>query len=675
MKNSMRKFSALFLAVVLTLLIIPVVPIQAIENETTANPVLNVNFNGDEHYSPTMQAGGIGSDKVITSTSTDGSSLVMDFTSATGTSDVRAYYGGQTDLPLKNKIYTIDFDVKREDKDAVFFLYVDSNDGITGNNGMMLKRNGGGPTYFYTMKGTSYVTSVRIAKEIYTTEDYVVSVRLVVDAVNGQMTVMGLGNNGRYAASIMQKDVQFTDGNLYLLFKCDSDRPAKKLTVSNMKIYEGLVPNGEASLTDETDGELLLRLGDMSKATTGNYGVTYTPDIDFTRGVASAYEYDETTGVGRTVVKSNPTGSSNTITAFGGTTNLHLGTNARYTVRYQLKFVGSGGSGLMFAWPNFLQGIGVYLHPTIGAAGIFGMSTGKYVSYQSYKDEMKTDGTVFSDEGFVDVAVEIDEFLITLYINGVKLFSYDTFTDALGAQEQIGFPTDTLTLVFQNYMNPIPNGTQCEYRNVEIWSGLTVSNAWLSVTDGETKIKENERFSSTDSYVLPIANAVGYKIFKGWMINGDATNLMASGETLSMVGGGKIMVEAVYTTSQDAWVQFKENSDGTTDARIVGVLDSLDYYEIGYQVSITYNGHQYSKDKALQNAYASLSAKYGTEIVTAKSLGFSDARCLTSLVIKNVPTTGEVTIELIPYYITTEGGEKTLLEKVTLTLVDGELAN
>lgn len=217
----------------------------------------------------------------------------------------------------------------------------------------------------------------------------------------------------------------------------------------------------------------------------------------------------------------------------------------------------------------------------------------------------------------------------------------------------------------------------CAFNNNVSTVAVTAGNADYS---GSLVGRFNATATAADCYVVTSATYGITGANAGEAAKGTLTNVVAvssESEINAMNAAAAAIVRVVLPANEAGIrVQFKDNGDGTEDMRIVGLLDSLEYYEIGYHISITYNEQNYSDDLALNYVYTSLTAKYGTEIVTPDSLGYAcSGYYLTAFTVQNIPTTGTVTFELTPYSIATEGAEKVSLDTVILTLVNGEISH
>ena len=240
-----------------------------------------------------------------------------------------------------------------------------------------------------------------------------------------------------------------------------------------------------------------------------------------------------------------------------------------------------------------------------------------------------------------------------------------------------GFNDNVLSIALQQYFDTTAaTSASFSYKNIKVYSGLTVTNNYLQViNDGQISVLT----ISTAEYELPSMTKIGY-VFCGWKVNG-ADTVTPVGTKLATKDLDSI--ESVFVKAMSkAWVQFKDNGNNTKDMRIVSVIDSLAYKNIGYDVVIKYteNGQQKTitkNDLQLTEVYDSLTAKYGTETVTMATLGCdANGGYITAFTLKNIPTNiGEVTIELTPYQTALRQTESVSGETITIKLNNGALVD
>ena len=503
--------------------------------------------------------------------------------------------------------------------------------------------------------------SLGVSNRVYT-------YRLTVDNKTGTTALYVLDSSVGWACLDTQTDYTSSDEYLNLVFAIqNAATTTRALTVSDVKIFKGIFE----TITTEAYGSELISLGNMSEAQTFSNGIIYTPTINFTSNANYAPNYSfDVENAEHTI--SDASLAAYHIRQYGGVTNLRLGYGQKYTVTYSIKQPVAGlAAGFAFATPgnSTRRAISVTMTQTKlnmrlnGAASSVGNSFNSSVSY---------DSTIFADNGYAHVAIEFDNYQITVYINGDKKITYDALANSGNGLN--GYGTANLSLAFLEYADAAAT-TGTTYKNVKVYSGLTVSNKYVTVVDGETT--EKLAIPATETYTLPTREAAAGYVFKGWKVN-DADFATPAGT--SVLTNDLERIEAVYAKAMsDVWVQFgnTDTENNTTDMRIVGVLDSLYYNSIGYDIVIKYKVNEQeqtytSANYELHNVYNSLLAKYGTEVVTPETLGFGadSGYYLTAFTIFNVPTNiGEITFELTPYQIDLDGN-KMPGEKITLSFTE-----
>ena len=201
------------------------------------------------------------------------------------------------------------------------------------------------------------------------------------------------------------------------------------------------------------------------------------------------------------------------------------------------------------------------------------------------------------------------------------------------------------------------------WKDIIIYKGDRMQSTTFDVSCNE---ETNTQNITNGMYTLPIVKKAGY-VFAGWRINDAAT--LTPAETV-IPDARLAKIEAVFEeVMSDVGVQFKtnENDSSKTDIRIVGVIDSLGYDVLGYNVVIKEGDTQlYSGDIEITTVYESLTATYSAnevKPVTVKDLGYAEGY-LTSFAIKGVKE--EITIILTPSYTNDSG--KTDLDSFAITV-------
>lgn len=510
------------------------------------------------------------------------------------------------------------------------------------------------------------------------------SYKIVMDGPSKTFSFYVMLTDGTYGLVETAALDELRSDELHLVFRTYQANEAAYADVvfSNVCVYKGFVDTIAVPETEK--GSLLLDLGDLSQPATGAFGTTYTPGIDDQhddRDTDMVYTYDPETNTTTVAVPAEPAeGESNTTVLFGGTTNLRLGYGQQYTITYLSRFGEGtkGGTGIRYSAPNdYLPTQGVYLNATdvCIAKGTLTAANGcyPYVEYTQTTDP----------DGWNRVAIELNGNQVTVFVNDVQVISYSTLDLTRHVPSKNisgGFATDYLTVAMQDFINGlVPNQVKSQYKDIKVYSGLVVSNDYITVNDGSKT--ETVAFEKGTDYVLPTWTRSGY-VFRGWMLNGNADELLPAGGTVPSATG-RNTVEAVFEQNQASlWAQFRDNGDGTQDMRVVGLIDSLNVQEIGYKMVIRYTENGAAKTiteerLALHYAYRSLTAKYGDEVVTAESLGYEQPAYLTAFTIRNLPVdAGTITVELTPYHMGQTDTEPIYEEALTtvITLTNGELS-
>lgn len=508
------------------------------------------------------------------------------------------------------------------------------------------------------------------------------SYKIVVDGPSKMFSFYVLLANGKYGLVESVELDELRSDELHLIFRSYQAKEADYADVvfSNVCVWKGFVNN--ISVPESEKGSLLLEVGDLSQPAQGAYGAAYTPDVDDQhkeRETDMAYSYDAETNVNTvTAPAEHAADETNTTTLYGGTTNLRLGYGQQYTITYSFRLgaTNKGVTGIRYSATDYFSSQGLYCNATqvciargtqSGDAGIH-----PYADYLASGDA----------NGWNNVAIELNGYQVTVYINGEQIISYSTLDEEYHSYDKFstGFSTDCLTIAVEDYVSDLtPGRVHSQYKDFAVYSGLVVSCDYITVNDGSKT--ETVAFEKGTDYVLPAWTREGY-VFRGWMLNGNADELLPAGGTVPS-STGKNTVEAVFEQNQASlWAQFRDNGDGTQDMRVVGLIDSLNVQEIGYKMVIRYteNGAEKTITEerlALHYAYRSLTAKYGDEVVTAESLGYEQPAYLTAFTIRNLPVdAGTITVELTPYHMGQTDTEPIYEEALTtvITLTNGELS-
>ena len=593
MKNLMKKISALSLAVILTLLAIPVLPIQATETEsfyetdyetiyeTTYKEVLKVNFNGDEHYNPAVQTGTeglVGADLLTTTVSADGSSVVLDNTASTVASDTNVYYGGATDLPLKNsgKVYAIDLDVKREDMNALFMMYVDWT-GTYGKNGFWMKQNGGVDAYFYQMNGHNGSGMLYFGN--MAVEDSTCSLRILVDSVNNQITIMAKTSAGTYENVVTYSNLTFASENLNLMFRMWSDRTGKKITVSNVVISE--------VITEEVKTRISLRY-DLVLNANFNGDEHYNPAVQTgTEGLVGADLLTTTVSAdGSSVVLDNTasTVASDTNVYYGGATDLPLKNSGKvYAIDLDVKREDMNALFMMYVdWTGTYGKNGFWMKQNGGVDAYFYQMNGHNGSGMLYFGNMAVEDSTCSLRILVDS--------VNNQITIMAKTSAGTYENVV-TYSNLTFASENLNLMFRMWSDR--TGKKITVSNLKVYEQVVekvetyeeitlgennATKAYLQTKAGDAANTSDVRFllavdkakfAAADSNCLTVTfkkgdTTVATRTFDE--INNTYGSVYAASE-LKIAAEGVLMFGFIVTgVPNDAWDSVEVTFDSSDDA-------------------------------------------------------------------------------------------------------------
>ncbi len=131
---------------------------------------------------------------------------------------------------------------------------------------------------------------------------------------------------------------------------------------------------------------------------------------------------------------------------------------------------------------------------------------------------------------------------------------------------------------------------------------------------------------------------------------------------MSFVAADSATVAGGYLVVADPQIRGVQQSttttDSKTDIRFAAIINALAPFEkAGFRATIRVNGQAVKVDQTVDTVYSSLNATSvnGTiSSVTAKDLS---GQYLTAVTFTNIPTTGDVTVEIAPYAVGTDGTE------------------
>ena len=674
MKHTATKIMSILLATLMLLTL--AAPLASATEGTSATPtyptyaeaqdgdlLYKVDFSGtDGRYTPAVKTG-------LATFSVDPSDDTKATLNAQADADGNSFGGPISGLPLnENSVYTIEFTVTKASADINWgaFVYVDAamqkGFGFAGNQASISSKTATNLSRPDWRKYGDAGLSPKIIEDA-TNGTKTMDFKIELDAPNHLLRFFIKKTDGNWAVITRHNDFTVTTaGELNIAFG-SLDKAA---TFADVKIFKGRYNDGAIKVNKP--GQLLLAVTDITQAQEGTNGVTYTPNLNHFNSLALNYSYNAESDTHTITTPENLNGKTGTMHGMGGNTNLRLGEGQQYTITYTMKVdPGAGGMGIR------------YCH-----SGTYGSTQGSYFNNNGYAGisgggSAGIHGSVvntgaapysFQKGGYNNVAIEIDGYNVAVYLEGVQVLSYSALNNNKVAK---GFSSDLLSINMVNYDNALVASAYIgEYKDIKVYSGLTISNNYVQVTDnGVTETVAIEG----DSYVLPSMKKVGY-VFNGWKVNG-AETVTAAGTTITTEGLSTL--ETVYTkVMSENFYQFRAGENGKKDIRIVSVIDSLAYGAIGYNLTMkfTVNGQEktVTENMALKNVYTSLTAKYGAELVTLETLGFDkDGGYLTSFVIGNLPTDiGTLTVEFTPYQLGVDATEPTVGETVTVVF---DLAN
>lgn len=699
MKHTATKLIAMLLATMMVFaLAIPMVSAEA-STETATNTattpsyptyeeaavgdlLYKVDFRGtDGIYAPKVMLNNGGTTNTVTP-SDDGTSLTLK-----GMKDF--YYGGiLEDFDLtKDTTYTIEWKVTHPSATVSpnywHGLYVDmyGTNNCYGFNGIGGKSNGG---LYYTQgsatqaPGMSSWGSLNNTPKNFGTEAAPTrQFKMLVDGKNETIHGYVMMSDGKWehivTASLNEYNSRYagnTGDKLCLVFRYFHSSLEGSITYSDVEVRKGEIKEVA------NQGELLLDLDNLMEDKTGYHGAVYTSNVDQQSGGMHEYNYDSESDTHTISAKDEWNGTADTVSCFGGTTNLAVGKGQKYTIFYSTKQNINSRVGLAYNFDNYSRSPSVCI------------DTNTKVSMMAGKQAPTAQGSLMStwitfdsnvikpdSDGYLRTAIEIDGNYITVYVNGVKQFEYtgSLYKDGKTETKNVVLAKGVLSLVFHTRSAALDASLVGQdivsYKDLKVYSGLMLSENYVKVIDGDDVKTET---IEGEEYELPSVNKTGY-VFKGWKVNGAETVTAAgtkiTGEALAALD----TIEAVYTKiMSENFYQFRAGEDGKKDIRVVSVIDSVNYAGIGYTVTMKYtvNGEEktVTQVKALKNVYESITAKYGTETYDLEKLGFDkNGGYITAFVIGGIPAElGTLTVELTPYQIAI--GETTPVEGETVTV-------
>lgn len=416
----------------------------------------------------------------------DGSSVTI-----TGAAGSGYFWGGEIpNTPLKNNTYTVEYSISRSTNEG------SGSAGIhVFNDSQNLNGNGAVSYGFHTFASRQmYVARYQIGSREHGPEGYRFVTCPEKDTVieqdgratqyfkyevDGETGVISCyvrsGNVYKYVGSTPA--LEFGSENLsIILFTFGAD---VSVSLNDVKVYDGLLVR--SGITPEEEGELLLEISDLTQPSIGAYGAIYTPGIDHQSIENMAtYSYDAVEGATISTLNTSVVGTTlygeyvANQALYGGYTNLTLNSRSKYTITYQNKLPVDAGTGLRISTNgSYVCSIGTEDHPDGKGTLSYGQLPNGYAAYAEYSDSMKQSNGIYTDNGYNQVAIEIDGYKITVYINGVKLLTGDAGRPLLDHAEY-GYSSDVLSLAVQDVFadTTVPSTVKSAIKNIKVYSGL-----------------------------------------------------------------------------------------------------------------------------------------------------------------------------------------------------------
>jgi len=200
------------------------------------------------------------------------------------------------------------------------------------------------------------------------------------------------------------------------------------------------------------------------------------------------------------------------------------------------------------------------------------------------------------------------------------------------------------------------------------------TNVIAGICSGTYTLEAGDNAGTTKTFVEPTVSNVFYKTnLKDTTAQG-ATKVSTDAELATMTAAMKALYGMTFISSDKASTaggyliiadpqirgvqQSTTTTNGKTDLRFAAVLNALvPYQKAGFRATIRVDGQSVKVDRTTDTVYTSLNAtSVNGEIstVTAKSLA---GQYLTAVTFTGIPTSGNVTVEIAPYAVGTDGTE------------------
>lgn len=409
--------------------------------------------------------------------SQDGSSVTISGTAGSG-----YYWGGEIpNMPLKDNCYTMDFSITRSTNEGSGCA------GIHGFNDMENLNGNGAVSYvFFTFSSRQmYAIQYQIGNRAFGPVGYGFTTypikdtdirqdgratqyfRYLIDGETGVITCY-VRSEGSYEYVGSTSVLNFGNENVsVILFTYGAD---VFVQLNDVKIYRGL--SGYHGIIPEESNVPLLEISNLTQGAIGTQGTSYTPGISHSSADIATYSYDATEGAMISTVNNSIAGTQ----VYGGFANLALNARSKYTVTYQTKQPIGAGTGLRIS-SNGSYGSSAGFYDSIGEKGCitFGASPNGYAAYIEYPDAMKQNGNIYTDNDYNNVAIEIDGYEMTVYINGIKFITGNVGIP-LNAVYGYGYSSDVLALVIHDYyLSTDPGTVKSSIKNIKVYAGLILS--------------------------------------------------------------------------------------------------------------------------------------------------------------------------------------------------------
>lgn len=167
----------------------------------------------------------------------------------------------------------------------------------------------------------------------------------------------------------------------------------------------------------------------------------------------------------------------NTTRTYGGTTNLKLNANSKYTISYMATQSKGAGAGVRVSYAENSKSVGVYATGTSACLAHGGTTTKGYSGYVNYTADMMKDSTVFRQDGYAKFDIEINGTVISVYVNDVFLLREDITAPsnkALANTVTKEYMSDTVSIVFHEYFTTaaVQESLSVMFKDLKIYSGL-----------------------------------------------------------------------------------------------------------------------------------------------------------------------------------------------------------